>query len=217
MLALTLVGLMPMPGCTGGTTRAQREQEEPAVTVEERVVFYRLETSLGPILLELDRNSAPVSVANFEHYANSGGYAGSVFHRVIPGFVVQGGGFNQDLSRRATVEPIVNEWQNGLSNTRGSVAMARMTGQPDSATSQFFFNLAENRQLDVPGQDGAGYAVFGRVVHGMQVVDAIGRVETRDVGRFADVPVTPVRILAVSKLSPAHAADIIASSPETGG
>jgi cyclophilin family peptidyl-prolyl cis-trans isomerase len=201
-LALVVLAAALLPGCAH-TTRA-RTEEEPIVTVREPLVYYRLETTMGPVLLELDAVRAAISVENFAGYAQRGAFDGTIFHRVIPGFV-------------PTTDPIANEWQNGLSNVRGSIAMARLSGDPDSATSQFFFNLGNNRQLDVPAQDNAGYAVFGRVVHGMNVVDAIGRVETNDVGRFADVPVQPVRILAVSKLSPAHADEIIRSNPGGNG
>ena len=164
-------------------------------------------TSSGPITIELDVEKAPISVKNFEAYAKDGFYAGTVFHRVMPGFMIQGGGFDfhgdypdglHDKGVHGGMrDPIVNEWTNGLKNTRGSVAMARLGGQADSATSQFFINLADNDFLDTP-RDGAGYAVFGRVVAGMDVVDAIAAVPTETAGRLQNVPSSPVMIEGVS-------------------
>ena len=160
-----------------------------------------MQTSGGDVTMELFQDRAPVSVRNFLRYAYAGFYADTVFHRVIPGFMIQGGGFRADLSRKFAGEPIRNEADNGISNTRGTVAMAR-TAAVDSATSQFFINVADNasRGLDHRGDspDEFGYAVFGRVVEGMDVVDAIAAVETRQQGGHQDVPVTPVVISAMT-------------------
>ncbi|MBI1304898.1 MAG: peptidyl-prolyl cis-trans isomerase [Phycisphaera sp.] len=134
-----------------------------------------IRTNKGPIVVELDRAKAPLSVENFLAYAKDGFYDGTVFHRVIPGFMIQGGGFGTDSKQKATRAGIRNEWKNGLSNARGTLAMARLGNQPDSATAQFFINLKDNAFLDQP-RDGAGYAVFGRVLAGMEVVDAIALV-----------------------------------------
>jgi len=157
-----------------------------------------LETSLGVIEIELDRGEVPVTVDNFVAYVEEGFYDGLVFHRVIEGFMIQGGGFQPDGTRREGNDPIRNEARNGLKNERGAIAMAR-TSDPDSATSQFFINTVDNRGLDYPNPDGYGYAVFGRVVEGMDVVDAIESTPTGDrstsFGVMSDWPVTDVVIV----------------------
>jgi len=136
-----------------------------------------LETSMGVIEIELDREKAPVTVDNFVSYVEEGFYDGLVFHRVIEGFMIQGGGFQPDGTWKQGHDPIRSEARNGLKNKRGTIAMAR-SSDPDSATSQFFINTVNNTSLDYPNPDGYGYAVFGRVVEGMDVVDAIESVET---------------------------------------
>jgi cyclophilin family peptidyl-prolyl cis-trans isomerase len=150
-----------------------------------------IETSMGDITMELYRDRAPDSVANFVQYVGDGFYAGTVFHRVIKGFMVQGGGMTADLQRKATRPPIKNEATNGLKNGRGTVAMAR-TNEVRSATSQFFINTVDNSPLDHKGMtpDAYGYAVFGKVIAGMDVVDKIENVKTKP----GDVPETPVTI-----------------------
>jgi cyclophilin family peptidyl-prolyl cis-trans isomerase len=154
-----------------------------------------LETSLGRIVLELEAAKAPKSVENFLEYVKAGLYDGTIFHRVIPGFMIQGGGFDTGMEQRHTRAPIQNEAANGLRNARGTVAMAR-TGDPNSATSQFFINTVDNRFLDFKDATprGIGYAVFGRVVEGMDVVDKIEKVRTATQGPFENVPVEPVVI-----------------------
>ncbi len=155
----------------------------------------RIVTDQGAVTLALDRERAPASVANFLAYARDGFYAGTIFHRVIPGFMIQGGGLTPGLERKATRDPVVNESDNGLSNERATVAMAR-TRDPDSANAQFFINLADNPNLDASAGE-PGYTVFGRVTAGMDVVDAIARVPTtRRAGR-RNVPREPVIIEAV--------------------
>lgn len=157
----------------------------------ERVL---LETSLGNIVLELDAAKAPKTVENFVRYVNDKQYDGVVFHRVIRGFMIQGGGYDDKLKERPTRAPIENEAKNGLKNQRGTIAMAR-TSAPHSASAQFFINHADNGFLDYPGQDGWGYAVFGKVVEGMDVVDKIAETPTGNTPPFGrDVPVTPVVI-----------------------
>jgi cyclophilin family peptidyl-prolyl cis-trans isomerase len=151
-----------------------------------------IETSLGRIRLVLDKEKAPISVDNFLKYVRSGHYDGTIFHRVIPGFMIQGGGYDPDLSERPLRPPIKNEAKNGLRNLRGSVAMAR-TNEPNSATAQFFINAKDNHALDF-GIRGAGYAVFGQVVEGMDVVDKILAVPTTLKGVHQNAPVTPVII-----------------------
>lgn len=154
----------------------------------------KLSTSAGDIVLELDAAKAPKTVDNFVRYVKAGQYNGTVFHRVIPGFMIQGGGMTADLKEKPTRAPIPLESRNGLSNLRGSVAMAR-TGDPDSATSQFFINVADNERLDAANaRDGNGYAVFGKVVSGMDVVDKIRAVATGSKGPHENVPPTPVLI-----------------------
>ncbi|MBM4109468.1 MAG: peptidylprolyl isomerase A [Phycisphaerae bacterium] len=149
---------------------------------------------LGSFTVEVDEAKAPISSANFVEYARSGFYEGTTFHRVIPTFMVQGGGHLPDLSRKPTRPAIKNEWTNGLKNVRGTVAMARLGGNPDSATGQFFVNVVDNAFLDRPQPDGAAYAVFGRVVEGMEVVDKIRNTPTRSQGGMQDVPKSPVVI-----------------------
>ena len=158
----------------------------------------RLDTSLGEIVLQLDAAKAPKSVANFVGYAKAGHYDGTVFHRVIPDFMIQGGGFDAEMKEKPTGAPITLESKNGLPNLRGSVAMAR-TSMPHSATAQFFINVKDNAFLDAANaRDGQGYAVFGKVVSGMDVVDKIWAVPTGNKGPYQNVPVTPVVIRKVS-------------------
>ncbi len=149
-----------------------------------------LKTNLGDIVLELDRDKAPASVDNFVQYVRDGFYDGTIFHRVIPGFMIQGGGYTHDFDRKETRAPIKNEADNGLKNDRGTVAMAR-TSDPDSATAQFFINLVDNNFLNyqAPTMQGWGYTVFGKVVSGMDVVDKIAKEPTGRGGPFPkDVP-----------------------------
>ena len=160
----------------------------------------RMKTSLGEIRLELYPDKAPATVQNFLDYANSGFYDGTIFHRVIGTFMIQGGGFTPDMQKKPTREAIANEANNGLSNRRGTIAMARMP-QPHSATSQFFINVQNNVNLDYRGEREWGYAVFGQVTAGMEVVDAIRFVETTRKGPYSDVPVEPVVIEEVRVVS----------------
>jgi len=159
-----------------------------------------IETSMGTITVELFKDQAPVSVANFLQYIHDGFYPGTVFHRVVPGYVIQGGGFTADLTEKPTRPPIQNEATNGLSNRRGTLAMAR-TQSLRSATSQFYINLANNPSLDHRGfsPDVFGYAVFGRVIAGMDVVDRIGAVKTGSREGMDDVPVEAVTIKNVAE------------------
>jgi len=156
-----------------------------------------LATSAGDITLQLDAEKAPKTVANFLDYVKSGHYAGTVFHRVMDGFMIQGGGFTPDMVQKPTRAPIPLEARSGLKNERGTIAMAR-TSAPDSATSQFFINVVDNPRLDYPNPDGNGYAVFGRVVAGMDVVDKIRAVETGNAKGHQNVPVKPVLIRSAS-------------------
>ncbi|MGH8457423.1 MAG: peptidylprolyl isomerase [Stenotrophobium sp.] len=161
-----------------------------------------METSMGNITLELDHDKAPKSVDNFIEYVKAKYYDGLVFHRVIKGFMIQGGGYDENSRPRKTRASIANEASNGLKNLRGTIAMAR-TSDPNSATSQFFINHADNGFLDYPGSDGYGYTVFGKVVDGMDVVDKIANTPTGNLPPFGrDVPLTPVFIKHVSLLEP---------------
>ena len=154
----------------------------------------RLATSAGDIVLQLDAAKAPKTVENFVQYVQSGHYAGTVFHRVIDGFMIQGGGMTADLVEKPTRAPIPLEARNGLTNVRGSVAMAR-TADPNSATAQFFISVKDNAFLDAANsRDGNGYAVFGHVVQGMDVVDKIRQVPTGNKGPYQNVPLQPVTI-----------------------
>lgn len=153
----------------------------------------KLTTNHGDILIELDAEKAPKTCANFEQYVRDGHYDGTLFHRVIDGFMIQGGGMNPDFSQKPTRAPIENEAKNGLKNQTGTLAMAR-TMQPHSATSQFFINVSNNDFLDYPGQDGWGYCVFGRVVEGMETVEAIKGVRTGSRAGHQDVPMEDVVI-----------------------
>ncbi|WP_109441737.1 peptidylprolyl isomerase [Acinetobacter haemolyticus] len=154
-----------------------------------------MKTSMGNIEIELFDDKAPVSAKNFESYVKSNFYAGTIFHRVIPGFMVQGGGLDANMVEKTTKAPIVNEASNGLKNTRGTLAMAR-TRDPNSATSQFFINVADNHFLNRSAMD-AGYAVFGKVTKGMEVVDKIVNVPTANQGLHQNVPKQPIKIISV--------------------
>ena len=159
-----------------------------------------IKTNMGDIELELDPDKAPESVKNFLRYTDEGFYNGTVFHRVIKDFMIQGGGFSQDFSRKSTHEPIQNEAKNGLKNDRGTIAMAR-TRAPHSATAQFFINHADNHNLNHPSFDGWGYAVFGKVTKGMDVVDKIANTPTGSNHGMRDVPNDPVIIESISRIS----------------
>jgi cyclophilin family peptidyl-prolyl cis-trans isomerase len=154
-----------------------------------------IETSLGTMVAELDAEKAPVTVKNFLQYVDDKFYDGTIFHRVIEGFMIQGGGYNRDMTRKETRDPIENEAKNGLGNDRGTLAMAR-TGDPHSGTAQFFINHSNNANLDYPGSDGWGYAVFGKLVSGEDVLDKIATVETAR----GDAPVETVLIRSIKRV-----------------
>ncbi len=184
MLSTALAGLML--AAVGPTTANAADEQHPTVVIE---------TSKGNITVELDREKAPVTVENFLKYVDAGFYNGTIFHRVIPTFMIQGGGFTPNMKEKDTNPPIKNESGNGLSNQRGTIAMAR-TNDPNSATSQFFINVVENKPLDTYG---GGYAVFGKVTDGMDVVDAIRVVPTTTRAGMQDVPVEPVLIKSIKR------------------
>ena len=183
-------------GCGEKTNKAAADKkivnlERDIVKSQSNVV--KLETSMGNIVIELNEQAAPVTVKNFIEYVEAGFYDGLIFHRVIPGFMIQGGGFTQQMAQKETPDPIVNEARYGLSNMRGTIAMAR-SSDPDSATAQFFINHKDNNFLDYIDDSKAGYAAFGKVTEGMDVVDAIASVETTTRNGMDDVPVEPVTI-----------------------
>ena len=195
LIAITMVAMTLMVSISARTEDAQN----PRVLIQ---------TTDGDITIELFADKSPVTVENFLRYVDEGHYDGTVFHRVIPNFMIQGGGFTAALEEKATHEPIVNESRNKLHNTRGTLAMAR-TSDPDSATAQFFINQRSNLRLDwSPGND--GYTVFGEVLEGMQVVDIIAlsdtgpaqAMTTRGPSVFQDVPVKPVVITSMSRITP---------------
>ncbi|MGD8956695.1 MAG: peptidylprolyl isomerase [Chromatiaceae bacterium] len=166
---------------------------------QAETVAVLLKTSKGDITLELDAEKAPQSVENFLAYVDAGFYDGTIFHRVIPDFMIQGGGLDPDMTKKATREPVQNEAKNGLKNQRGTIAMAR-TQAPHSATAQFFINHKDNTNLDYPSFDGWGYAVFGRVTDGMDVVDAIAATPTTTRSGRRDVPQETILIESVTRL-----------------
>lgn len=166
----------------------------------------QLETIMGTITLELDDVKAPITTANFLQYVKSGHYVNTIFHRVIPSFMIQGGGFTPDMTQKPTDAPIKNEAANGLSNKRGTIAMAR-TSIVDSATCQFFINTVDNDFLDhsSPTPAGFGYCVFGKVVDGMDVVDKIEKAPTGSCGMHDDVPTEPIIIIRAAEIAPENA------------
>jgi peptidyl-prolyl cis-trans isomerase B (cyclophilin B) len=179
----------------------QAEQNQVSTTTNEGSTdkFALIKTSMGDIKVKLNAEKAPISVANFEQYASNKFYDGTIFHRVMSGFMIQGGGFTKDGVQKSTKEPIKNEAKNGLSNKRGTIAMAR-TGIVDSATAQFYINLVDNNMLNYQDDAKYGYAVFGEVVEGMDVVDKIAQVETKTNGAYENWPVENVVIKSIKLL-----------------
>ncbi len=157
----------------------------------------KIKTSVGSFTLELNKEKAPITVENFLSYVNKGFYNDTIFHRVIDGFMIQGGGFDKNMNQKETDAPIKNEANNGLKNETYTIAMAR-TSIPDSATSQFFINVGNNSFLDYPGQDGAGYCVFGKVIEGADVVNKIKSTSTESSNGHQDVPTDPIIIEEVT-------------------
>jgi cyclophilin family peptidyl-prolyl cis-trans isomerase len=193
------VGLV-LAALAGLALFAGAAKKQDGSNIEKRKMI-TLETTKGNIVIEVNETAAPVSSANFLRYVQEGFFDGLIFHRVIPGFMVQTGGFDPNMQQKAAHEPIANEGRNGLKNDRGTLAMAR-TNDPNSATSQFFINLVNNDFLNYAGPQKPGYAVFGKVVEGMDVVDAIAKVATANKGMHQNVPVEPV-IIKSAKVVPA--------------
>lgn len=196
-LFLLALGSAALIAAAPASAQAPAKGSQPAAGAHPVVL---LTTSLGKIRIELDPGKAPRTVANFLQYVQAGQYSGTVFHRVIPGFMIQGGGFTKTMEEKPTRAPIPLESRNGLKNTLGTIAMAR-TSDPNSATAQFFINTVDNAGLDYPQPDGNGYAVFGKVVSGMDVVKKIEAVPTASQGGMANVPQTPVVIESASVVS----------------
>ena len=190
---LTIIMLAAFIGLGLGLTGAQANQGETIVV--------KFSTNKGDIVIELYPKEAPQTVGNFMDYVKSGHYVGTIFHRVVPGFVIQGGGMNDQMGMKKTNPPIKNEADNGLKNDKYWLSMAR-TQDPNSATCQFFINLEDNEFLNHSGKtpQGWGYAVFGKVIEGMEVVDAIGKVETTTKGYYQDVPKETIIVEAVEVL-----------------
>lgn len=194
LLIVFLMALTIFLACDNSADESIKQQTDLKGSKEGNPVVL-MKTNFGDMKIELYRNEAPVTVENFLGYINEGFYEGTVFHRVIPDFMIQGGGFTEDMQQKQTRASITNEADNGLKNERGTLAMAR-TQEVDSATSQFFINLADNNFLNHGSRD-YGYAVFGKVVEGMDIVDRIAGVDTSTVGFHRDVPKEPVLIESV--------------------
>lgn len=196
-------GVAPQMQTMETNTVADATQQESSVAADEpqeqerNTVMILMKTSKGDIKIELDPEKAPKTVENFLSYVEAGHYNGTIFHRVMNGFMIQGGGFDADMKQKPAPRTVENEASNGLKNVVGSIAMAR-TPDPHSASAQFFINVSDNAFLDYPGQDGWGYCVFGQVVEGMDVVDEIKAVPTGNAGFHQNVPTTPVMINEVS-------------------
>lgn len=200
LVGLNILLVAALVGCEK-KQEAEQNNSSTETTQGEATVnnpLVKVDTNLGSFVIELDEQKAPITVKNFLNYVNEGYYSETLFHRVIPGFMVQGGGFTTDFVQKTTKAPIQNEANNGLHNLRGTVAMAR-TSDPNSASAQFFINVADNSFLDYtsPTPQGWGYAVFGRVVEGMDIVDAISKQKTGTRAGHADVPTNNVVIQSI--------------------
>lgn len=196
-----LTAVVLVCGCSETVKEANVERN--MMTSETNLV--KLQTSMGNIVLELNAQAAPVTVKNFLQYVQDGFYDGTIFHRVMPGFMIQGGGLTAEMEKKETREPIVNEASNGLGNERGTIAMARQN-DPDSATCQFFINHIDNRPLNYVENREPGYAVFGKVIEGMDAVDAIASVKTttrmnKEGRNMGNVPVKPIVIKSATVVS----------------
>ena len=199
LAALFLLALAQTPSTPPDSTLAAPRKPVPSPAAAKGSVVV-LETSMGRIKISLNAAKAPLTVENFIRYVKAGHYDGTIFHRVIPSFMIQAGGFDTDMKERPTRAPIKNESKNGLRNLRGTIAMAR-TEDPHSATAQFFINLKDNAALDFGVAPGWGYAVFGEVLEGMDVVDKIASVPTTSRGSYQDVPAKPV-IITSARVAP---------------
>ena len=202
----------PAPSQAAATKPAASQPVASAPAVAP-LVYVQITTNKGNMVLELNHEKAPLSVENFLRYADKKFYDNTIFHRVMPGFMVQAGGYGIDKALKPADPAIKNEWRNGLKNTRGTIAMARFGRQPDSASDQFFINVVDNAMLDQPN-DGAGYAVFGRVVAGMSVADAISTVPTHSEGMQANWPNDPVIMQKVERITAEQATKAMDAEPK---
>lgn len=194
---IVLAGLLAAATAMSPLAMAQSASQAPAAPKAERVQFT---TNAGKFTVEVYPDAAPKTVANFMEYVKSGFYTGTIFHRVINGFMVQGGGYDRDMNEKPTRAPIPLESQNGLKNKAGTVAMAR-TNNPNSAAAQFFVNVVDNPNLDYPQPDGNGYAVFGKVVEGMDTINKIKTTPTTAYGSMRNVPAAPIVIESATVVS----------------
>jgi cyclophilin family peptidyl-prolyl cis-trans isomerase len=203
---ICLCAVVLVSGCRSKNAAVSEKRIEEKIMTETKEqakkgpTRVKLQTTMGDITIELDEEKAPLTTANFLKYVKEGFYDGTIFHRVISKFMIQGGGMTADMGQKVTSAPIKNEGSNGLKNNRGTIAMAR-TNNPDSATSQFFINLVDNNFLNYAGAARPGYAVFGKVIEGMDVVDKIGAVKTTTKMGAADVPVEPIAIKSAKIVS----------------
>ena len=191
-----LTAVVLVCGCSEAAKEANIERN--MMKLETNLV--KLQTSMGNIVLELNAQAAPVTVKNFLEYVEDGFYDGTIFHRIMPGFMIQGGGFTEQMEKKETREPIVNEASNGLGNERGTIAMAR-TNDPDSATCQFFINHGNNAPLNYVSNSNPGYAVFGKVIEGMDTLDAIASTKTTTRKGYQNVPDKPILIKSATVVS----------------
>ncbi len=189
--------LMAVALMTGCSRKASKEPKDMDIGLKK----VKLETSMGDIVIELNEEAAPITVKNFLQYVQEGFFDGTIFHRVIRNFMIQGGGFTADMAQKKPRPPIVNEAGNGLKNDRGTIAMGQIPGNPDSATSQFFINHKNNDFLNYVENRAPGYAVFGKVVEGMETVDKIAVVKTTTRMGMDDVPIEPVVIKSAKVVS----------------
>ncbi len=223
LLAILVVTFSVAPAVIAQDSQPATTKPAESIPEKQALEYVTMTTSMGDIVIELNREKAPITVENFLSYVEQERYDGTIFHRVMANFMIQGGGFNAEFEKVPTDSSIQNEWRNGLKNVRGSIAMGRIPGRPDSATNQFFINVKDNPTLDRAQRDGAGYAVFGKVVAGMETVEAIRRTPTRTGVpgkpqlRLRNVPAQTVVIKSVRHISADDAKKVIEkeSSVET--
>ena len=218
LLAILVASFSVAPAVIAQDSQPATTKPAESIPEKQALEYVKMTTSLGDIVIELNREKAPITVENFLSYVEQERYDGTIFHRVMANFMIQGGGFNAEFEKALTESSIQNEWRNGLKNVRGSIAVGRMPGRADSATNQFFINVKDNPALDSP-RDGSAYAVFGKVVVGMDTVDAIRYTPTvsKPRLRMKYVPVETVVIQSVRHISADDAKKLIedASSVET--
>lgn len=210
-IAVAAFSIASLASAQGTPSAAPAAPAAKAPTASASMEYAVMRTSKGDIVIELDRAKAPITVENFAAYIKEGFFDGTVFHRVVPNFVIQGGGFTAAGEQKKTKAPITNEWQNGLKNKRGTLSMAR-TNDPNSASSQFFISLKDNDMLDQPISGGAGYAVFGSVISGMDIVDAIAGARTTARFGMRDWPIEDVTVSKAEMISKADADKLVAEA-----